>query len=94
MKLQPLKDKSCWVPCTGLYADVAADYKQDTEALEKNMIKGNLNFREDQRLKKYMGIAHIEKDPPTLCQGVIFVTHLCQFGENSSNQLFQLRRLF
>ena len=35
------------VPCTGLYADVAADLKQGTEALEQNVIKGNLCFRED-----------------------------------------------
>ena len=51
VKRQPLKDKSCLVPCTGLYADVPSDYKQDTEALEQNVIKGNLCFREDPCLK-------------------------------------------
>ena len=45
MKKQPLKDKSCLVPCTGLYADVAADYRQDTEALERNTIKGGSSFK-------------------------------------------------
>ena len=51
MKNQPLKDKSCLVPCTGVYADVEDDfnqellqYKEATDALEKNMIKGDLCF--------------------------------------------------
>ena len=51
MKNQPLKDKSCLVPCTGVYADVEDDfnqellqYKEATDALEKNMIKGDICF--------------------------------------------------
>ena len=35
---QTLRCKSCWVPCTGLYADVADDSsKQATQALELNV---------------------------------------------------------
>ena len=80
MKRQPLKDKSCLVPCTGLYADVPADYRQDTEALEQNVIKGNLCFRGDPCFEKNvkMGIAQIEKDTPTLCQWGIFGTYCLQ----------------
>ena len=39
---QTFKDKSCLVPCTGLYADIADDsQKQTTQAFEENMMKGN-----------------------------------------------------
>ena len=38
---QTFKDKSCLVPCTGLYADIADDsQKQTTQAFEENMMKG------------------------------------------------------
>ena len=40
---QTLKDKSCLVPCSGLYADIADDsLKQTTQAFEQNMIKGKI----------------------------------------------------
>ena len=63
---QTLKDIGCLVPCTGLYADVPADYRQDTEALEQNVIKGNLCFREDPCFKKKikMGIAQTKNAYP------------------------------
>ena len=40
---QTLKNKSCLVPCSGLYADIADDsLKQTTQAFEQNMIKGKI----------------------------------------------------
>ena len=41
---QALADKSCLVPCTGLYADIVDDsFKQTTQAFDQNVIKGNVN---------------------------------------------------
>ena len=38
---QTLKDKSCAIPCTGLYADIADDSpKQTLQAFDKNVMKG------------------------------------------------------
>ena len=40
---QTLKDESCLVPCSGLYADIADDIgslKQTTDTLEQNVIRG------------------------------------------------------
>ena len=42
---QTLKDKSCLVPCTGLYADIPDDSnyqldRQNMANLEQNMMKG------------------------------------------------------
>ena len=43
---QTLKDKSCLIPCTGLYADIT-DYsvKQSGEAFEKYVVEGK-NLKE------------------------------------------------
>ena len=42
---QTLKDKSCLVPCTGLYADIVDDsLKQTTQAFDQNMIKGEISI--------------------------------------------------
>ena len=40
--MQTLKDKSCLVPCSGLYADIADDSLQQTTqaAFEHNLMKG------------------------------------------------------
>ena len=41
---QTLKDKSCLIPCTGLYADIADDsLKQNTQAFEHHVIEGSVN---------------------------------------------------
>ena len=42
---QTLKDESCLVPCTGLYADIAYDSRvqqsrQNMAALEQNVLEG------------------------------------------------------
>ena len=40
---QTLKDKSCLVPCTGLYADIADDtLKQNMQAFDQNVLKGDI----------------------------------------------------
>ena len=44
---QTLKDESCLVSCTGLYADIVDDsFKQATQAFDQNVMKGRalLNF--------------------------------------------------
>ena len=40
---QTLRDKSCLLPCSGLYADIEDDsLKQTTQDFEQNMKKGNM----------------------------------------------------
>ena len=40
---QTLKDESCLVPCTGLYADIADDStKQTLQDFDQNVIKGRM----------------------------------------------------
>ena len=39
---QTLADKSCLVPCTGLYADIADDSLKQTQAFEQNLMKGKM----------------------------------------------------
>ena len=42
---QTLKEESCLVPCTGLYADIVDDsLKQTTQAFDQNMIKGEISI--------------------------------------------------
>ena len=42
---QTLRDKSCLVPCTGLYADITDDnFKQTSQAFDQNVLKGNVNL--------------------------------------------------
>ena len=42
---QTLKDQSCLIPCTGLYADIEDDsLKQTVEAFEQNMMKGGMSM--------------------------------------------------
>ena len=53
MKNQLLNDKSCSVACTGLYADVAEDYKQDMPAYSLvTLLKSGVNseFRSGTKL--------------------------------------------
>ena len=40
---QTLKDESCLVPCSGLYADIA-DVRQNIATLEQNVLKGTALF--------------------------------------------------
>ena len=40
---QTLKDKSCLIPCSGLYADIADDsLKRTTHAIEQNVMQGRM----------------------------------------------------
>ena len=42
---QTLKDKSCLIPCTGLYADVADDaFMHTVYLLDQNMMRGKILF--------------------------------------------------
>ena len=45
---QTLKDKTCLVPCDGLYADISDDsLKQNIESLKQNMVTGGWSVSVD-----------------------------------------------